>query len=368
MRAEQSTVAVGVFTDSMQARDAVAALKEANFRSDQISLLAPNPDETTAAGAGLETSSGEGAVAGALLGGLFGGLWGWFAGFTALFIPGVGPFLAVGAFATALTGAALGAGLGAIAGALIGLGVPKEEAEWYEGELRGGRTLVAVAADGRHGEARELLRRHGAYDIESRTIAPTTSASELTDTRPASSQTIRPAASTTLHPQDRPAEPALGHATPASGDAPIGAGIAFGHEDEPRQAPVPAQSPEYPVAGGPVPSPLGRTTDPATYAAGAPQPPPSALPGRWDDQASDYRQLWQQRPEAQRGRWEEDEPLYRYGWESAASGRYRGRAWLDAEPELRRDWEAHYPQHPWDRVADSVRHAWEHAMRSPAHR
>ena len=360
MRAEQSSVAVGVFADPVQARDAVAALKEAGFRSDQVSLLLPNPDEAAATGAGLETSAGEGAVAGAVLGGLFGGLWGWLAGFTALFIPGVGPFLAIGAFATALTGAALGAGLGAIAGALIGLGVPKEEAEWYEGELRSGRTLVAVAADGRYSEARDLLRRHGAYDVETRAMAPSGMAPER------GTDVARP--TTTLHAMDRPAEPAVGSSTPASGDAPIGAGIAFGHEDEPRLAPVPASSPEYPVIGATPASPLGRATDPATYAAGAPEPPPSALPGRWEDEESGYRGLWEQRPAAQRGRWEEDEPVYRYGWESAASGRYRGRAWLDTEPELRRDWEARHPERPWDRVADSVRHAWEHAMRSPTHR
>jgi hypothetical protein len=35
--------------------------------------------------------------------------------------------------------------VGAIAGALIGMGIPKDEAEWYEQEVRGGRTLLTVA-------------------------------------------------------------------------------------------------------------------------------------------------------------------------------------------------------------------------------
>jgi hypothetical protein len=93
-------------------------------------------------------------------------------GIGALAIPGVGPFIAVGAFATALTGAAIGAGVGAIAGALVGMGVPEEEAEYYEGEVKSERTLVAIKADGRYEEAQRILRHHRAYDIESRDRTP----------------------------------------------------------------------------------------------------------------------------------------------------------------------------------------------------
>src|ERR687883_112361 len=85
-----------------------------------------------------------------------------------LAIPGIGPFIAAGAFATALGGAAIGAGVGAIAGALVGMGVPEEHAEYYEGEVKSGRTLVTVRADGRYDDAQRVLRQHGAYDIESR--------------------------------------------------------------------------------------------------------------------------------------------------------------------------------------------------------
>src|SRR6185312_6053691 len=112
------------------------------------------------------THAGSGAATGAVTGGILGGLGGWLVGIGALAIPGVGPFIAAGAFATALTGAAIGAGVGAIAGALIGMGVPKEEAEYYEGEVKSGRTLVTVRADGRYADAQRILRDHRAYDIE----------------------------------------------------------------------------------------------------------------------------------------------------------------------------------------------------------
>ena len=58
-------------------------------------------------------------------------------------------------------------GVGAIAGALVGMGIPEEEAKYYEGEVKSGRTLVTVRADGRSAEATQLLRLHGAYDMES---------------------------------------------------------------------------------------------------------------------------------------------------------------------------------------------------------
>src|SRR5205085_7687837 len=100
--------------------------------------------------------------------GILGGLGGWLVGIGALAIPGVGPLLAAGALGAALTGAAIGAGVGAIAGALVGMGIPEDEAKYYEGEVRVGRTLVTVQATGWYEEARDIMRDHGAYDIEDR--------------------------------------------------------------------------------------------------------------------------------------------------------------------------------------------------------
>jgi uncharacterized protein (TIGR02271 family) len=47
------------------------------------------------------------------------------------------------------------------------MGVPEEEARYYDQEFRSGRTLVTVKADGRYDEAQALLRRYGAYDVTS---------------------------------------------------------------------------------------------------------------------------------------------------------------------------------------------------------
>jgi hypothetical protein len=100
----------------------------------------------------------------------------------ALAVPAVGPFIAADAFATALGDAAIGAGVGAIAGALVGMGIPEEEARYYKQEVRGGRTLLAVRAGGRMEEADELLHRYGAYDVQHRDRAATSSAAGLAET------------------------------------------------------------------------------------------------------------------------------------------------------------------------------------------
>jgi hypothetical protein len=180
---ESRTVAVCVFHDPQGARDAIAALRDAGFENNDISLLTPDGGQTaveggrtsepTAERAGDKgAKASEGAVTGALAGGLFGGLAGWLVGLGALAIPGVGPFVAAGALAAALGGAALGAGLGAIAGALVGMGVPEDEAKYYEQEVRGGRSLVAVRGGERAEEADQVMHRFGGYDARHPQPAP----------------------------------------------------------------------------------------------------------------------------------------------------------------------------------------------------
>src|SRR5918912_831650 len=180
------TTVVGVFQSLDEARRAIEALKEAGFPGDKISILSPDRGEGRALAEETGTHAAEGATTGAVAGGILGGLGGWLVGIGALAIPGIGPFIAAGAFATALGGAAIGAGVGAIAGALVGMGVPREEAEYYEGEVKSGRTLVTVRADGRYDEAQRLLRQHGAYDIESRGAAEAPAVSGVVAGQPTS--------------------------------------------------------------------------------------------------------------------------------------------------------------------------------------
>lgn len=161
--ANRSTV-VGVFEDPRQAERAVSELHRAGFTDDQVGLARrdgqPASGETDT-GAHTGESVATGAVAGGVLGGLLGAA-------AALLIPGIGPVIAGGILAASLGGAALGATAGGLLGALTSLGVPEEDARYYESEFQSGRTIVTVKAGDRSQEASGILRRHDAYDVETR--------------------------------------------------------------------------------------------------------------------------------------------------------------------------------------------------------
>jgi hypothetical protein len=57
---------------------------------------------------------------------------------------------------------------GSIVDELERLGVPEEEARYYQNELDAGRMIVTVQADGRQQDARVILESNGAYDIHTR--------------------------------------------------------------------------------------------------------------------------------------------------------------------------------------------------------
>jgi hypothetical protein len=155
----RSTV-VGVFRTRGEAERAVDNLAVAGFRDDQLGILTRSSTTDSARGTSpaAGTNVGEGAAAGAVTGGLLGAA-------ASLLIPGVGPVIAGGIIATVLGSAVVGAAAGGVLGALVGLGVPEDEARYYEGEFTAGRTLVTVKTDDRWEDARSILRQAGAYDV-----------------------------------------------------------------------------------------------------------------------------------------------------------------------------------------------------------
>jgi hypothetical protein len=172
MAASPGTTLVGVFESRADAEQALADLNALGFADEDLGIAVRSTDEAatggtatgegaSAAAGGMETESAEGAGVGLVAGGILGAV-------AALLIPGVGPAIAGGLLsATVLASAAVGAGLGALAGALIGLGIPEEEARYYQSEFEQGRAVVTVRADGpgRQQQARDVLDRYGAYDV-----------------------------------------------------------------------------------------------------------------------------------------------------------------------------------------------------------
>ncbi len=140
---------VGVYNNGDEAVQAIEELKSQGYDRDSISVIAKDRDDVEDIHEETGTKTEEGMATGAATGGVLGGLAGFLAGVGALAIPGVGPILAAGPIAATLTGAAVGAGAGGLAGALIGMGIPEDEANRYESDVKAGKILVLVDEEGR---------------------------------------------------------------------------------------------------------------------------------------------------------------------------------------------------------------------------
>jgi hypothetical protein len=152
---------LGVFATRQAAQAAVAELRRAGFREDQIGVIGPGG---TAGGPDQEREHyvGEGAAVGAVAGAGAGALWA--IGIAAGMLPAIGPVIAGGLLASVLASTAGAAVAGGLTGALVGLGLSEEEARTYEADLAAGRTIVTVRTDDRQTEAAEILARHGAAE------------------------------------------------------------------------------------------------------------------------------------------------------------------------------------------------------------
>jgi len=162
-RKKKHHAVVGVFETEARAERAIADLKAAGFDDDAIGMIHRNSEgKTIKTGAADDTYAEEGAVAGAVAGAAGGALVG--AGIMAGGIPVIGPVLALGTLGTILVNAAGGAAIVGLTGALIGWGIPEEDAEYYENEVKSGRYLVTVETSDREAEARSILRGLGGFD------------------------------------------------------------------------------------------------------------------------------------------------------------------------------------------------------------
>jgi len=167
--AGKNTAVFAIYPTRTSAENAVDALKAANFRNTDISVLLPEGAGTRDFAHDKSTKAPEGATTGAGTGAVVGGALGWLLGIGALAIPGLGPFIAAGPIMAALAGAGVGGAVGGLTGALIGMGIPEYEAKRYEGRVKDGGILLSVHSDASEWtkKAKEILERTGAQDISS---------------------------------------------------------------------------------------------------------------------------------------------------------------------------------------------------------
>ena len=166
---QDRTTTVAIFSDRTQAQRAISELKAAGFTEEQIGVTARESDGAerlqSPGGKAKTTHAKEGAVAGVAAGAGVGTLWG--LGILAGVVPAIGPAIAGGTLVALLSSAAAGAATAGLAGTLIGLGIPEEEAKFYDEEFRSGRTVVTVRTDGRASEVASILEQCGGYDMRS---------------------------------------------------------------------------------------------------------------------------------------------------------------------------------------------------------
>jgi hypothetical protein len=158
------TTAIAIFDDRVQAQQAIARLKAVGFTEREIGVTARDTDASDlGATDGKKTHAKEGAIAGVAAGAGVGALWG--LGILAGVLPGIGTAIAGGTLAAILSSAAAGAATAGLAGTLIGLGIPEEEAKYYDREFQAGRIVVTVDAGSRLQEAQSILAQNSGYDM-----------------------------------------------------------------------------------------------------------------------------------------------------------------------------------------------------------
>jgi uncharacterized membrane protein len=158
-----------MFDSFAVAREAVAQLKNAGIKPDDLSIVANNADDAYKLADDTAAEVGSGVGTGAAVGGV-GGL---LAGLGLMAIPGVGPVVAAGWLVAALAGAAAGALAGAAVGGLVSAftqaGVTDEEAEVLAEHVRRGGAVICVRADDEHaGHVRSIFQRNESIDMATR--------------------------------------------------------------------------------------------------------------------------------------------------------------------------------------------------------
>jgi len=157
---ETTTTIVGVFDTRDDARQAIQELRTAGYSHESIGFVSRRPDgslerDGTEDSSYWEEGTGIGAAVGAAAGTGLG-----LAVMAGLLTP-VGPVIAGGALIALLASAGAGATVGSVVGGLIGLGVPEDDAEYFETELNRGKSLVTVATASRTAQAIDILHHSG---------------------------------------------------------------------------------------------------------------------------------------------------------------------------------------------------------------
>ena len=166
MADNQDKHAIGVFSSSNIAEQALKELRDTGFPMNKISVLTKNStgDEKLSSEDKSEPNftRSEGVASGATAGAATGGLLALAGGIAALLVPGIGLALAAESVLTILLGSAAVAAAGGLIGALEGWYIPEKQAKFYNDRVSQGDYLVTL--EGTESEIRfaeKILSRWG---------------------------------------------------------------------------------------------------------------------------------------------------------------------------------------------------------------
>lgn len=149
----------GILPDRRSAEHAIVDLKAHGFDPQRMGIVMRDRSDAREIAEDQNISTTAVAVTGGVIGGTAGAL---LAATGALAVPGVGPFITGGVLATLVGSAA-----GWLVGGLAGLGLSRDEAEYYQNRVEQGGVLVTVDPQGRDAEARRIMLDDGAEDLQS---------------------------------------------------------------------------------------------------------------------------------------------------------------------------------------------------------
>jgi hypothetical protein len=157
-----ATTALGIFNDSVQAKQAIHALKNAGFRDKDIGIASREwSTQFDNVDVNEQHVAEKGAIAYAALGATLGAAFGLVG---AILVPGALPVLAGSTLLSGLLGGAAGAAGGAFAGPFIAMGLSEMDAEKHSQHVQEGKIVVLVHDPERRDEARKVMVKEGAYD------------------------------------------------------------------------------------------------------------------------------------------------------------------------------------------------------------
>jgi len=147
-------------------------LVDGGFDASEVSVVASNVDGAFMSDDRIKVTDASNTTTGAVAGGVLGGAAGLAASLMGLAIPGLGPVIAAGPLAATMSVAGAGVIAGGLIGSLTDLGVPQADAEAYAEAVRRGGAIVTVRAeDAAIDNVVDVMRLHGAIDIDKRTAA-----------------------------------------------------------------------------------------------------------------------------------------------------------------------------------------------------